>query len=106
VARPSRGRPKPRTAPVTQCVEDALGAGSSHRSAPVAQGGGSTTGSIDGERPAELNGPAERRGENNGPHEDPHPAPDETSDRHADKWLFGFQRGVMVASRSQLGRPA
>jgi hypothetical protein len=23
-----------------------------------------------------------------------------------DFWLFGFQRGVMVASRSQLGRPA
>ena len=30
---------------------------------------------------------------------------EKTSDDHDDR-LFGFQRGVMVASRSQLGRPA
>jgi hypothetical protein len=27
-------------------------------------------------------------------------------DEGFEMWLFGFQRGVMVASRSQLGRPA
>jgi hypothetical protein len=28
------------------------------------------------------------------------------SSKTAAKWVFGFQRGLMVASRSQLGLPA